>query len=58
MFGRKPKEENKFIELLTRQAAKTEDGIKLLLTLIERPDDDSIQQLRVVEQEADEIRSH
>lgn len=56
MFGRKPKEENKFIELLMRQAAKTEDGIRLLLTLIERPDDDSLEQLRDVEKEADEIR--
>lgn len=54
MFARK--RENKFIELLTRQAAKTEDGIKLLLTLIERPDEDSLEQLRGVEKEADEIR--
>ena len=54
MFARK--RENKFIELLIRQAAKTEDGIKLLLTLIERPDEDSLEQLRGVEKEADEIR--
>lgn len=54
MFARK--RENKFIELLIRQAAKTEDGIKLLLTLIERPDKDSLEQLRGVEKEADEIR--
>lgn len=54
MFARK--RENKFIELLIRQAAKTEDGIKLLLTLIERPDEDSLEQLHSVEKEADEIR--
>lgn len=56
MFGRKKKEENKFIELLIRQSAKTEDGIKVLLELVEHPDEDSLQQLRAVEQEADEIR--
>lgn len=55
MFGRQ-KEENRFITLLIEQAARTEFGVKLLLELIERPNQASLEQLRAVEQEADEIR--
>jgi uncharacterized protein Yka (UPF0111/DUF47 family) len=50
------KNEDSFISLLIQQAEVTVDGIKLLQACIEKPDKDSIEQIRAKEYEADEIR--
>ena len=56
MFGRKKKEEDRFIVLLIEQAAKTVKGIELLESLIDHPDQAGIDRLSAVETDADETR--
>ena len=56
MFGRKKKEEDRFIALLIEQAAKTVKGIELLESLIDHPDQAGIDKLSAVEMDADETR--
>jgi hypothetical protein len=50
------KQKNKFIELLTQQGETTVEGIKLLESLLDRPDEPALEQMRAKEYEADEIR--
>ncbi len=52
----KDKKQNVFISLLIRQAEITVEGIKLLQTCIQNPDEEAIETMRAKEYEADEIR--
>jgi uncharacterized protein Yka (UPF0111/DUF47 family) len=52
----KNKEDDTFIGLLIQQAEITVEGIKLLQTCIQNPDNEAIEKMKTKEYEADEIR--
>ncbi|MBX7212990.1 MAG: DUF47 family protein [Thermoflexales bacterium] len=56
MFGRKRKEEDRFIALLTEQAAKTVRGIEMLENCLLTPDQAGVDKLSAIEMDADETR--
>ena len=54
IFSRK--KQNRFIELLIKQAEYTYEGFKILLTYVQDPDQDLARMLSETEKEADEVR--
>lgn len=52
----KKKQENKFIQSLIEQCEVTVEGIKLLETCLDRPDEAALEKMKAKEYEADEIR--
>jgi predicted phosphate transport protein (TIGR00153 family) len=53
---RRTKKPNRFIELLTKQAEHTSDGLQILLEYIKQPDEELAARLTQIEKEADEVR--
>jgi predicted phosphate transport protein (TIGR00153 family) len=55
IFSRR-KKPNRFIELLTKQAEYTSQGLQMLLQYVQAPDKDLARRLNETEKEADEVR--
>lgn len=55
IFSRR-KRPNRFIELLTKQAEHTSEGLKILLQYVQAPDKELARRLLETEKEADEVR--
>lgn len=53
---RRSKKPNRFIELLTKQAEYTSEGLQILLDYVKEPDETLASRLMSVEKEADEVR--
>lgn len=53
---RRTKKPNRFIELLTKQAEYTAEGLQILLDYVKEPDEALARRLTEIEKEADEVR--
>ena len=53
---RRSKKQNRFIELLIKQAEHTAEGLEILLKYVKNPDEDLASKLTHIEKEADEVR--
>ncbi|MFQ5942151.1 MAG: DUF47 domain-containing protein [Anaerolineales bacterium] len=53
---RRTKKPNRFIEMLTKQAEHTSEGLQILLDYVKEPDEALARQLTEIEKEADEVR--
>jgi uncharacterized protein len=56
LFSRRQNKQNRFLELLTKQAEFTVQGIDILKQYMQEPNDQLVEELHRVEKEEDEIR--